>query len=88
MIKKLTKNQAMLTAFINVGFRGLNRFQANRGHHDTVLNSTIPVLQKKYHVYFSRERETVPNFTGGTTSVMRYWLDEVNMAIAVEALGV
>lgn len=81
-----TKNHAMLTAFVKAGKRGLNRFQAG-ALHDTVLNSTIPVLQKKYAVYFSRKLEPVLNFTGGTTHVMRYWLDDVNMAVAVAALG-
>ena len=82
----ITKNQAMLSAFIRAGRHGLNRFQAYLNHHDSVLNSTIPVLQKKYGLCFSREWERVTNFTGGKTSVMRYWLDEENIAKAIEAL--
>ncbi|NOU24500.1 MAG: hypothetical protein HOO90_03080 [Methylotenera sp.] len=82
----ITKNQTMLSEFIQAGRRGLNRFEANRHHHDSVLNTTISDLQKKYGVYFSREMERVPNFKGTKTSVMRYWLDDVNMAIAIEAL--
>ena len=81
-----TKNHAMITAFIAAGLRGLNRFQAYREHHDSVLNSTISVLQRKYFVYFSRELESVPNFTGGTTRVMRYWLDDENMEKAIKAI--
>ena len=81
-----TKNHAMMKAFIKVGLLGLNRFQASRHYHDTVLNSTISVLQKKYSIYFSRKRETVPNFTGGKTNVKRYWLDETNMVLAISAI--
>lgn len=83
----MTKNHAMLSAFVKVGLHGLNRFQAYREYHDSVLNSTIPILQKKYNIHFSRERELVPNFTGGTTSVNRYWLDDVNKALAIDALN-
>jgi hypothetical protein len=82
-----TKNHSMLTAFVNASLRGLNRFQAYRQHHDSVLNSTISVLQRKYCLNFSRERETVPNFKGGKTSVMRYWLDEANRAKAIAIIA-
>lgn len=81
-----TKNHAMLSKFVGLGLRGMNCFEAANKYHDYVLRSTIPILQRKYGIYFSRKGEKVLNAFGKLTTCARYWLNDENMAIAIAAL--
>lgn len=78
-----TKNYKMLEALVYVGDRGLNCFEAVSQFHDYVLRSSITLLERKYGIEISREWEQVPNYTGGTTTCKRYWLDKTNRAKAI-----
>lgn len=82
-----TKKANMLRLFINLGERGINCFESANSHHDYVLRTTVSDLQLDYGLEFSRKWEQVPNAFGGKTDCLRYWLDDVNKAIAQAILG-
>lgn len=59
----------------------IHRFQAEHmGDH--CLPTTISDLQRRYTIYFHRERFKVPNRFGAETSVMLYWLEADSLAKA------
>jgi hypothetical protein len=82
-----TKKTSMLKLFIRLGEKGLNCFEAANNYHDYVLRTTVSDLQRDYDLLFSRKYEQVPNAFGRVTDCMRYWLDEVNQAKALELVG-
>lgn len=86
-LKCNTKKASMLKLFVRLGDTGLNCFNAANNHHDFVLRTTVSDLQRDYGLKFSRKWEQVPNAFGGKTDCVRYWLDDVNKAKALELLG-
>lgn len=54
--------------------RSLNRFEAYRELHDSVLNSTIAEIQAR-GIFVSRMEEIVPGFHGSRVRCCRYWLE-------------
>jgi hypothetical protein len=86
--KSNTKKANILRLFTLLGKRGLNCFEAANSHHDYVLRTTVSELQRDYGLEFARKYEQVPNVFGTTTDCMRYWLDDVNKAKALEILGI
>jgi hypothetical protein len=73
----------------------LLRFATGESHHrfsaerlgDHCLPTTISDLQTRYGLFFSRKRINVPNRFGSSTSVMRYWLDDIHLEKARRILG-
>ena len=67
----------------------LNRFEAEKSpYHDHVLPSTVAILQAK-GVKVARKSERVRDFTGGLTTVKRYWIEknEANLAVTTKLLN-
>lgn len=81
-----TKKASMIKAFIHVGERGLNCFEAVK-FHDYVLRTTVSDLEKSCGLKFLRKWETLPNTFGKTTDCMRYWLDDENIKLANALIG-
>lgn len=71
------KLKSSLIAFINVGKKGLNRFDAYNVYGDGCLNSTISDLRLGYGIIAIREWEVLPN--QHKTRCMRYWLSDDDM---------
>lgn len=65
--------------------RTLNRFDANREHRDSCLNTTISQLERR-GLTILRKNETVPG-AFGPVHVCRYWLAPESRARALELLG-
>lgn len=83
--KKFGKHYRMLSLFAE-GVR-LNRFEA-ASYGDSCLNSTIPSLQSRYGLYFSRERVRVPNRFGSLTPCNDYWLEGKSLETARKVCGI
>ncbi len=85
--KQSTKKDSMLKAFIKLGSRGMNCFEAANRYNDYVLRTTVSDLNRDYGIEFARDWEQVPNAFGKTTICLRYWLDESNITKALVLLG-
>lgn len=85
--KYTTKKENMLLLFVQLGEKGINCFEAANQHNDYVLRSTVSGLQRNEGFKFSRKGENVPNSFGKRTHCVRYWLDDENIAKALEILG-
>ena len=66
--------------------RSLNRFEAYRALHDSVLNSTGAEIQAR-GILVSRKEEVVPGFRGSQVRCCRYWLEPEERAKAAALLG-
>lgn len=68
--------------------RTLNRFEAEKVVRDHCLHSTVAIIQAK-GVKVERKTEQVPDFTGGLTTVKRYWVEknEANLAVTTKLLN-
>lgn len=82
-----TKIFSLVQAFLDIGDRGMNCFEAANRHHDYVLRSSISELQQRHGLIFFRREEPVPNHTGGTTRCMRYWIAPQSRQRASELVG-
>lgn len=66
--------------------RGLNRFEAYRELHDSVLNSTVAKIERP-GVVVARRPEIVPGHAGSRVACSRYWLTDENCKMATRLLG-
>jgi hypothetical protein len=82
-----TKKDNMIKAFIRLGNRGMNCFEAANFNHDYVLRTTVSDLQKSCGLKFERKWESVPNAFSKKTDCVRYWLDESNIEKAIAIVG-
>lgn len=83
-IRSTTKLFAVLAALAR-GQR-LNRFEAWRDLHDSVLNSTIAEIESR-GVMVARREETVAGFRGAKVRCSRYWLEPEEREKAAVLLG-
>ena len=83
-VRQHTKLHAVLAELARG--RSLNRFEAYRDLHDSVLNSTIPEIEKR-GIAVSRREEVVPGFRGSNVRCARYWLEPAEAEKAAVLLG-
>lgn len=73
IISKPLKIEAVLMAFIDRGYEGMNKLEANQDYGDTCLNSSVSTLSHCYVINFKRESEKINNRVGGISIFTRYW---------------
>lgn len=66
--------------------RSLNRFEAYRDLHDSVLNSTVCEIER-HGIIVARHEEMVPGFRGSKVRCARYWLEPAEREKAAALLG-
>lgn len=86
-LDRSTKLGNVLLALVERRHDGLNRFDAMRLCHDSVLPSTISSLFHEYGIEFDREFERIPGHAGSVVDVVRYRLTDKGYADAVRLLG-
>lgn len=82
-----SKRASVLRCFLERGAAGLNCFEAVRLAHDYVLRTTVSECKRFHGIEFRKRYEAVPNFAGGQTDCVRYWLSPEGEAIARDLLG-
>lgn len=85
-LRPQSKRASLLRAFLNLGERGMNCFEAANQHHDYVLRSSVSDFRRCFGIQFLRKFETVPGHNGSKIECCRYWLSPDGARIARELL--
>src|SRR5262245_59349684 len=86
-LRPQSKRASMLRAFLALGNRGMNCFQAANQYHDYVLRSAISDFRRQFGLEFHRKYETVPGQNGSKVDCVRYWLSSAGAEKARELLS-
>ena len=81
-LRPQTKRTTLLRAFLELGERGMNCFQAANQYHDYVLRSSISDFRRNFGIEFFRKYETVTGHNGSKVDCVRYWLSPAGAEIA------
>ena len=81
-LRPQSKRASLLRAFLDLGERGMNCFQAANQYHDYVSRSSISDFRRNFGIEFSRKYETVPGHNGTKVDCCRYWLSPAGAEIA------
>jgi hypothetical protein len=82
-----SKRAAILRAFLDLGARGMNCFEAALRHHDFVLRTTVSECSRYHGIHFNKRFEQVPGHNGSNVDCVRYSLTAEGAAKARELLG-
>lgn len=84
-LRKGTKREAVMRAFVELGAQGLTCFEAVYLCRDYVLRSTVSDLHRELGITFARKHEALNNEFN--THCVRYWLEPSERTKVAAMLG-